>query len=258
MTSDTPFAIVLLKDPDSVSVPQMAQFFRDQWPNTAEISHEDSEPIPNPQGALLIPFMINDFPAFVVVDHESIPPKDLELAILTAWYWPEASQAVDQNRGFAMVALANVPLDPLEKTILLTKLAAALAKTCDSLAVFWPAANLVHNPEAFFDSATVLREDAYPIELWVGFHAEREPDDTVSFFTRGMMNFGLPEIEVYNSSRDLQFIYEHVYNIAHFLLENGPVIKDGETVGTAETERFLVTVAPSRFDPRMKTMQIDM
>lgn len=258
MTPDTLFAIVLLKDPDSVSLPRMAELFRAQWPDAAEISEEDSEPIPNPEGALLIPFMINDTPAFVVVEHEPISPEDLELAILTAWYWPEAAQAAQKSRGFAMVALVNPSADPLEKTTLLTQLTAALAKTCDSLAVFWPSANLLHDPEAFFSSATAITENTYPLELWVGFHAEREPDDTVSFFTRGMMNFDLPEIEVYHSSRDLQFIYEHVYNIAHFLLENGPVIKDGETVGTAETERFLVTVAPSRFDSRIKTMQIDM
>ncbi|MGQ9761721.1 MAG: DUF4261 domain-containing protein, partial [Thermogutta sp.] len=208
--------------------------------------------------SLLIPFTIDEMPAFVVIEKEPISAKDLELAILSAWYWPDAAEAVDQSRGFAMVALAAPPADPLARTTLLTQLAAALAKTCDSVAVYWPSANLIHDPEAFFNSAKTISEDFYPLELWVGFHAEPEHDDTVTFFTRGMMYFGLPEIEVYHSTRDLQFLYEHVFNIAHFLLEHGPVIQDGETVGTTDEERFLVTIAPSRFDSRIKTMQIDM
>ncbi|MGQ9770550.1 MAG: DUF4261 domain-containing protein [Thermogutta sp.] len=258
MTSDTPFAIVLLKDLDSLSVPEMAEFFRLNWSDVGTISAEDSQPVTTPQGSLLIPFTIDEMPAFVVIEKEPISAKDLELAILSAWYWPDAAEAVDQSRGFAMVALAAPPADPLARTTLLTQLTAALAKTCDSVAVYWPSANLIHDPEAFFNSAKTISEDFYPLELWVGFHAEPEHDDTVTFFTRGMMYFGLPEIEVYHSTRDLQFLYEHVFNIAHFLLEHGPVIQDGETVGTTDEERFLVTIAPSRFDSRIKTMQIDM
>lgn len=258
MNVDMVFAVILLKDPKSVSLPRMAEFFRTHWPDGPAIAEEDSEPIPNPEGALMYPFSVGDAPAFVIVEDDPIPTEDLELPVLTAWYWPEAAQAVEEHRAFAMVALPTPMSDSLEKTALVTELAASLAKTSDAVAVLWSKANLIHEPEAFFKSAQHIGPDVYPIELWVGFHAEPEPDDSITFFTRGMLNFGLPEIEVYNSHRDLQFIYERVFNIAHFLFERGPVIRDGETVGTNDEERFLVTIAPSRFDARIKTMQIEM
>jgi len=258
MSADVLFAVVLLKDSHSVSLPRMAEFFRTHWPNAPTIADEDSEPIPNPEGALMYPFLVDGAPAFVIVEDNPVPAEDLELPVLTAWYWPEAAQAVEEHRGFALVAVPVPETDSLEKTALVTELAASLAMTSDAVAILWSKANLIHEPEAFFKSAQHIGPDVYPIELWVGFHAEPEPDDTITFFTRGMLNFGLPEIEVYNSHRDLQFIYERVFNIAHFLFENGPVIRDGETVGTTDEERFLVTIAPSRFDARIKTMQIDM
>ncbi|HPU06435.1 MAG: DUF4261 domain-containing protein [Thermogutta sp.] len=258
MKSDVFFAIVLLKDPKSVSVPKMAEFVRTHWADAPSLTELDADPVVSPEGSLLMPFMVNGEPAFLVVEDKPVPEEDLELAILTAWYWPEASQAAEEHRAFAMVVLPSAPADPLEKTAIVTQLTAALAMTSQAVAVFWAKSNLIHEPEAFFNSAKHLGSGVYPIELWVGFHAEPEPDHTITFFTRGMLNFGLPEIEVYNSTRDLQFIYERVFNVAHFLFEHGPVIKDQETVGTNEDEQFVVTIGPSRFDARIKTMQIDM
>lgn len=50
MNVDMVFAVILLKDPKSVSLPRMAEFFRTHWPDGPAIAEEDLNLFPIPKG----------------------------------------------------------------------------------------------------------------------------------------------------------------------------------------------------------------
>jgi hypothetical protein len=66
-----------------------------------------------------------------------------------------------------------------------------------------------------------------------------------SLFTTGLAAFGLMEIEVAGSSLAPDDLGQMASNIATYLIENGPVIRDGDTVGGDERQRILARHAPS-------------
>ena len=256
MQSDAIIAMVILKDPDSVSVARMEEFYREHWPDEDQI--EVLPPFSIPEG-MLSPFMVGERIGFVILGQEPVPDDDLQMLCEEAWYWPEAEEQLRQQKGCALIGIEkSSAADRLEQVMKLTRLTAALAMTSDALGVFWINGPLVHEPQTFFRCAERMSEDDLPVELWIGFHPELEDDNTISIFTRGLASFDLPEVEVYDSHRDPQFIYERLFDIAHYLLSNGPVIHDGETIGSSTDEQFPVTIGPSRIEPELEVIQIKM
>ena len=55
---------------------------------------------------------------------------------------------------------------------------------------------------------------------------------------------------------ELQDLFESVSNIAHYLIQSGPVIADGNTVGGSEEERLLVRHRPSMINPNRLVYKI--
>jgi hypothetical protein len=64
------------------------------------------------------------------------------------------------------------------------------------------------------------------------------------------------EIEVDRCTMNLQELFEFVGNIAHYLIQSGPIIEDGNTVGGSEEERILVRNRPSMIDPNRRVYKI--
>jgi hypothetical protein len=75
-------------------------------------------------------------------------------------------------------------------------------------------------------------------------------------YTLGMRQFGLMEIEVDRSDKSVQELFEFIANIAHYLIQSGPVIADGNTVGGTPEQRILVHHRPSMVDKNRKVYKI--
>ena len=48
------------------------------------------------------------------------------------------------------------------------------------------------------------------------------------------------DIEIDRCKMDVADLFDFVSNIAHYLIQSGPVIADGDTVGGSEEQRILV------------------
>ena len=55
-------------------------------------------------------------------------------------------------------------------------------------------------------------------------------------------------MEIWDSRQSPQFLRDCAYNVAHYLLEKGAVLRAGETIGLSDDERIAITVEPSRWD----------
>jgi hypothetical protein len=84
----------------------------------------------------------------------------------------------------------------------------------------------------------------------------RTANDEIGLYTVGMRQFGLMDIEVDRCKMNAQDLHEFVSNIAQYLIQSGPVIEDGNTVGGSEDERILVHHRPSMIDPQRRVYKI--
>jgi hypothetical protein len=64
------------------------------------------------------------------------------------------------------------------------------------------------------------------------------------------------EIEVDHATMELSDLFEYVCNVAHYLVLSGPVISDGNTIGSDEDEQIVVRHQPSMIDKSRKVYKI--
>jgi hypothetical protein len=91
--------------------------------------------------------------------------------------------------------------------------------------------------------ATTLK-GAVPFSLWVLIQFSKQPNGNILISTIGMRDFGLMEIET-ESSLPLDRTYDLVRKFGSYILANGPVVQDGQTMGETADERTKVRHARS-------------
>jgi len=174
-------------------------------------------------------------------EQHEIPLDELKASCARAWHWVEAARAVSQAPRQLVVAVLpeEDDLDPLDVALLLTALTATVLKNVSASAVFWNHSGMLHEPESFVEHAQGMNRQAIPVELWVEYRLVLNSDLTLSIGTWGLKVFGLAELEVSHSRRDPQWLLRWLFNLAHNMLENGPLDTETEhTFGRSQNESF--------------------
>lgn len=178
-----------------------------------------------------------------------IPWQNLKGPCATAWYWPQAAEEMKTHRTHVIAGLGAGPADAVTRRLWLTALTGAVVAAAGSSAcgILWPGGMVVHAPEPFLDRARRMGRGNLPLELWIDFRIFRESEDTLTLFTTGLAEFGVPDLEISRSRRTFKDVYAAAFNTAHYLIDQGPVLKDGDTVGFAAGETVLVHHVESRW-----------
>jgi len=178
------------------------------------------------------------------------PAKDLEGPIRASWMWPAKPPiaGVKQHRSHLLVTMTGGSGDPVRRRLILTAVTALAARQPGALAVYWPEARQVLFPAAFVEMAERINSpEAPPLYLWVNLPGLRNQDKTLGMFTVGLSSLGHMEIEIPRIDMQAGELREWLLNIMYYLLENGPVLKDGETIGMSAEQKIRIRHCPSRF-----------
>lgn len=177
-----------------------------------------------------------------------IPWSELEGPCRAAWHWPDAEAALRGHAAHAVVHAGSNDLGGVELALLVTKLAATLARLGSASGVYWGSAGVVHAPAAFVEQAKGATRDALPVPLWIGFHPVRGDDGAVTVYTTGMDAFGEMDVEATSRGRRPSELVGLVADFVHLLLATGAPFGDGDTLGAAGDERIEVRHDASRRD----------
>jgi len=195
--------------------------------------------------------------ATISLEPAPIPWAELEGPCKSAWYWPEAAGSLRDHAAHVAVVLLPQGEDRITAALVLTNLVAAVAASANAAGVFWASGGLVHAPEAFISYCQEPGGEYLPLNLWIDFSLMRNDDGTCSLFTTGMEEFDLMEIEVHNSREEPELLLEGAFKMAHYLLENGPIVEDGETVELSDEEKCLVRFGPSMWDEHVQVIRLE-
>ena len=186
-----------------------------------------------------------------------IPWGDLEGPALAAWHWPQAIERLKAHQAHVLVAVLAPEPDRITATLLRTRVVAAVAATTPSCGVYWGEAPVVNAAADFVEEAKRTSRERLPLYLWLAFDLVRNPaDGTFTLHTSGMRAFDLMELELVASGEQPATLVDRAFNFAHYLLDHGPVLKDGDTIGLSDQERLRIQLLPSLRDPARTVYRI--
>lgn len=224
--------------------------FAEQWPKL---------PKPEPDQALSdqIALRVGDCDVIIATMPAPIPASDLEGPSKTSWLWPDAELALRAHDRHLIVTVTS-PEGPIERSRLLTQVCASILATCaEAPGVFWTNAALLVPSKVFREFATKILPGIPPLYIWVDFRVGQSDSGKSSGFTTGMAELGHMEFETESSPEPPEELRERFFGLANYVLENGPVIEDGHTIGEDENERIRVVYAPSAFGHDKQVMRLE-
>jgi hypothetical protein len=141
----------------------------------------------------------------------------------------------------------NETVTPLSSMMAFTSALAAVTEASGASAVYWGNAGATH-PADFVLSVAQDHSVMPRVFLWNGFSRGDEGGGRMSFLSRGMSQFGLPDLymlaSIQNAGQELQRFYQYLA----YLAEIGKPIPQGDTIGSSENERITVSYVPSPAD----------
>ncbi len=82
--------------------------------------------------------------------------------------------------------------------------------------------------------------ESLPVHIWVDCQVGLDNNGKNIGYTVGMAALGHLDIEAVNVPESLEDLRDRLYLIVSYILENGPIIKDGDTIGKDSLERVHV------------------
>jgi hypothetical protein len=147
-----------------------------------------------------------------------------------------------------LVTMVGGKEDPVARRLMMTAVVAAAAAQPGVVAVYWGEGTLLHYPPVFLIySESFASPQAPPIQLWVDIRVFRNEDGTSGLFTTGLRALGHKEIEAPRMPMPPAELRDWMENIIYYLLENGPVLKDGQTIGVSAEDQIPIRHVHSEF-----------
>ena len=163
--------------------------------------------------------------------------------------WPNGKSEAAAHRSHAIVTnIGAKEQTPVQSAITVSLLALVALEVFNGIGVYWGNASVSHSRRIFEHFSGDISEDHLPVPVWLRFQPVRVSDDEIGLYTVGMKQFGLMDLEVDRCKMNLEDLFEFISNLAHYLIQSGPVIADGNTVGGSEEDRILVRHRPSMID----------
>lgn len=166
-----------------------------------------------------------------------VQEKEMKTAAANNWMWVGAETAVDSHKAYLLIGVVSPDKDILETAKLFTKVSAALFKQENTLGLY--TSDAVFARESYLETAEELKAGGLPISDWI-FVGIRQSKKGISAYTCGMNFFGKEEMEVPDSGRTRQEVYEMLYQLAKHILENDVVLRDGDVICLSEEQEFQV------------------
>ncbi len=213
-------AVIYLSSNRPLHLPDFFAEFRRSWPHLS-LEKTGKEP----HRAL---FRVGHSDFALELHHTLVPQQVTELVVNSTPHWPMASAALAHHQAHLSVVETAENRDVLTLACDLTKAIAALLPVTDSLAVCWLNGPALNSSETFVQGAREsFATGLYPIALWVGFQWDAQAG---AIQTRGMAQFGAPEICLSQQKEAAPLMLRYVFHVAQSVLASHHQIAGGDVI----------------------------
>jgi hypothetical protein len=251
-------AMLALAQPGPITAAALIAEITRAFPGYREELEKATEAADNGRDSMLIK-MGKDLLTVIPVDRP-MPSGAMDFAAGRTIFWPAAKQELARHQGHVIVAKMLGALGDktnLEQARDVSLACAAIASIVPTIGVYWTAAEMVWPASVFREAAGELMQGRVPIEAWLHLGFMRTPTPgTLACVTTGLAPLIGREFELLPTALEPAQIAERLYGLARYLIDKGQILKDGETVGLSQTEKFRVELAAQGQRPGIPVIRL--
>lgn len=179
----------------------------------------------------------------LVVAHMPAPIPGGEVAQNTqiSRFWH--GEPTDTAHGSHLIVVAAGDQPAILRARAATRAAAAISLAHPVVGWYVGSSGQIVTPKVGIEMA---EDDDSFLALWVNVIASRDSDGEWSMSTLGMEAFGHAEFEIVRATGDAGSWYTRLLDLAVYVIESGPVLKHGQTIGQDQYEKIGIEVGKSK------------
>jgi hypothetical protein len=198
----------------------------------------------------------------IVRQAQPVPDGTLERVARGSIGWPEAPAAVAVHTGHVIVGCLEEAQDhqqALHFATMTTLATAAVLQESDGLGVYWSTGEIMVSGQGWQQAAAAILAKSLPVADWINLIWRRGGEGEIGAATEGARAFFGMEIEFAPSRLQPAEIAGKLFNVVHYLLMNGAVLKDGDTLGQSAEEIIRVRFRErgAQFDGRVIELSLE-
>lgn len=168
-----------------------------------------------------------------------VPNKEAEENAKNNFLWQGAVEKVAKHKSHMIVSTFGE--NPIETGKLFVKLSSSVLKLQNTIGIY--EVSTVMAREEFLSHSKYLKEEKeLPIQsiVYIGLYRTKKG---ISGYTDGLKFFDKKEIEILDSKKEVFDIYNFIFNIMYYVVENDVELKDGETIGFSAHQKLPITIS---------------
>lgn len=253
-------AFLLMDQDPGLTAQDVLDQLRTDWPDLTAQPQASAQETPAPDG----PVVLDVGDSLVAVMSVPSPLGD-DLAEIAqhSRLWPSDRAAPTDASHHLIVSVFSQGgqndrghTEAIADAVLLSQVVASLVGLGDAVkAVYLGSAGHLVAPETFRTLA--LEVLPQPLLLaWVALNVGARPDGAITGHTRGMDMLGLLNLEIPETPEDASTTLDRLASIADYLVQSGPVIGDGHTIGSTPVAEIVAHHVPSVIDPEETVIRL--
>ena len=206
-------------------------------------------------------FKVDDRDVVLGLMPGAMPWEELKHIHDTSMLWPESVgvDGLQQHASHTICTIVSEDDNDLKQAELLTLVTSAVLEADQNAAgVLWSSAEMVIHRKIFQDFVREIMPNGPPVLLWIKIALGDSPEGKglLAGFTVGLGAFGHKEVETVDATDSAEELMDRFSGLAAYLLENGPVVEDGHTIGATKNEQIRVEIVNGSFGQQEKVMRL--
>jgi len=178
--------------------------------------------------------------------------------IQQSWYFPEAAEVVERAKSsVAVTEMMARRLEPKLRLKLFHAAVQAAVEVCKPIAlVFHHSCEVV--PADAYLSACSEPPELRPGSINIRLFTIADSDEEMIMDSRGLEEIGLPDVQCHFKHIDPNDVSRVLFNTAAYIVENGPTIESGHTIGGRTPEEiWCCQYEESLIEPKRELIDIN-
>lgn len=152
-----------------------------------------------------------------------IPDHEVESHYKDNWMWKEAEKKVSKHKSHVIISILN-GRDNIERYKVFTKIASSILLEEEAIAVYM--SPMIIEKETYRCLAKELKIGKLPILLWI-YIGITNSQSGISAYTLGLNHFKKKEVEILNSFKECDEVFEFILRIVNEIIKNDINVEKG-------------------------------
>lgn len=238
--------IVLLQEKKAPDNKALLSALKSSWKLKADsVNIADKTVVFNTIGGATVMIAYLEYPAAL---------DEVGAAARLSWLWKTAAEETSRHQAQVVISVIGPANRSLDLHKIFTQTAAAVLETTRSPGLFMDGQYLLLSAGYYIAAArNMVQNQTIPLYCWVYFGRPGEGNS----FTYGMSEFGLPEMEIVNSTNAEAEVHATLYDAAMSVVKYGTILQDGQTLTTEEGTKSVVHLTKGTYLEEKKVLRLE-